>query len=164
MHPNQLHPGMGAADATALLDRLPSDDLLATIDRLMDVSAGDAVLLCALALTALGMRGDTRDRRLREIITETTPPAETPVLTGRQREVLQLLGAGLTAAAIARRLGLSPRTVGKHLERVYRCLGTSDRLTAVIRARDCGLLAGTPRGGVLELVHHREGDHRGNRT
>ncbi|MGY1698147.1 response regulator transcription factor [Geodermatophilus sp. SYSU D00766] len=62
-------------------------------------------------------------------------------LTEREFAVLTLLGAGLTAAAIARRLHTSPRTVHKHLEHVYRKLGVRDRLMAVQRARDTGLLA-----------------------
>ncbi|SNS26568.1 regulatory protein, luxR family [Geodermatophilus saharensis] len=68
-------------------------------------------------------------------------------LTEREFAVLTLLGAGLTAAAIARRLQTSPRTVHKHLEHVYRKLGVRDRLMAVQRARDTGLLA-TPGGPV----------------
>lgn len=63
-----------------------------------------------------------------------------PRLTERQQEVLELLSDGLTMQAIAHRLGLSPRTVGKHLERVYRRLGTSDRLMTVMRAQREGLL------------------------
>jgi DNA-binding CsgD family transcriptional regulator len=62
-------------------------------------------------------------------------------LTEREFAVLTLLGAGLTAQAIARRLHTSPRTVHKHLEHVYRKLGVRDRLMAVQRARDAGLLA-----------------------
>ena len=61
-------------------------------------------------------------------------------LTTRQRQVLALLGDGLKADAIARRLSLSPRTVEKHLERTYRRLGTSDRLSAVLQAKRIGLL------------------------
>ncbi|HZN73958.1 MAG TPA: LuxR C-terminal-related transcriptional regulator [Micromonosporaceae bacterium] len=68
-----------------------------------------------------------------------------PPLTQRQREVLELLSGGLTVQAIARQLYLSPRTVGKHLERIYRRLGTSDRLTTVIRAQRCGILTGPTR-------------------
>jgi len=61
-------------------------------------------------------------------------------LTEREFAVLTLLGAGLTADAIARRLHTSPRTVHKHLEHLYRKLGVRDRLMAVQRARDAGLL------------------------
>ena len=62
-------------------------------------------------------------------------------LTDREFAVLTLLGAGLTAQSIARRLHTSPRTVHKHLEHLYRKLGVRDRLMAVQRARDAGLLA-----------------------
>ncbi|MCZ2860736.1 helix-turn-helix transcriptional regulator [Blastococcus sp. VKM Ac-2987] len=62
-------------------------------------------------------------------------------LTEREYAVLRLLGAGLTAQSIARRLHTSPRTVHKHLEHLYRKLGVRDRLVAVQRAREAGLLA-----------------------
>lgn len=62
-------------------------------------------------------------------------------LTNRERDVLGLLGTGQTADAVARRLGLSPRTVQKYLERVYSKLEVSDRLSAVLRAQQLGILA-----------------------
>ncbi|MDP5181593.1 response regulator transcription factor [Blastococcus sp. BMG 814] len=62
-------------------------------------------------------------------------------LTEREYAVLRLLGAGLTAESIARRLHTSPRTVHKHLEHLYRKLGVRDRLMAVQRAHEAGLLA-----------------------
>jgi DNA-binding CsgD family transcriptional regulator len=62
-------------------------------------------------------------------------------LTEREFAVLTLLGSGLTAQSIARRLNTSPRTVHKHLEHLYRKLGVRDRLAAVQRARQAGLLA-----------------------
>ena len=68
-------------------------------------------------------------------------------LTEREFAVLRLPGAGLTAQAIARRLTTSPRTVHKHLEHLYRKLGVRDRLMAVQRARDVGLLAAPPEPG-----------------
>lgn len=64
-----------------------------------------------------------------------------PRLTVAEGAVLTHMSAGLTAAAIARRLGISPRTVHKHLEHVYRKLGTHDRLSTVLEAQRCGLLA-----------------------
>lgn len=61
-------------------------------------------------------------------------------LTRREREVLALLGEGHPAQAIAHRLGISPYTVRKHLEHVYAKLEVQDRLTAVNRAREAGLI------------------------
>jgi DNA-binding CsgD family transcriptional regulator len=61
-------------------------------------------------------------------------------LTPREFTVLILLAEALTAAAIGRRLGISARTVHRHLEHLYRKLNTSDRLGAVLRAQDLGLL------------------------
>jgi DNA-binding CsgD family transcriptional regulator len=61
-------------------------------------------------------------------------------LTGREVSVLLCLSEGLTAAAIAHRLGCSVRTVGKHTGNIYRKLGVSDRLTAVLVAQRRGIL------------------------
>lgn len=63
-----------------------------------------------------------------------------PGLTPRETAVLLLLAEGLTARAIAHRLGSSPRTVHKHLEHLYRKLGVSDRLGAFRAAQEAGLL------------------------
>ena len=61
-------------------------------------------------------------------------------LTQREWQILTLLGEGLTGQAIARRLSLSPRTVAKYQERMYRKFGTSDRLATVVQAQRLGLL------------------------
>lgn len=61
-------------------------------------------------------------------------------LTPREHTVLNLLGEGLSAKAMARRLAISPRTVTKHQETLYRKLETSDRLMTVLRAQALGLL------------------------
>ncbi|MFJ4879023.1 response regulator transcription factor [Streptomyces sp. NPDC088745] len=63
-------------------------------------------------------------------------------LTPRETNVLHLLATGLTAEGIGRRLGISPRTVHKHLNALYRKLGATDRLSAVLRAQQAGLLSG----------------------
>ncbi len=67
-------------------------------------------------------------------------PADCAGLTGRELATLQLLDDGLTAGAIGHRLGISPRTVHKHLENVYRKLGVRDRLLASRVAHEAGLL------------------------
>jgi DNA-binding CsgD family transcriptional regulator len=71
---------------------------------------------------------------------QSTPDAAAMALTQRERLVLGLLADGLTADAIARRLSTRPATVRKHLQNLYAKLGTSDRLEAVIRGRELGLL------------------------
>ena len=55
-------------------------------------------------------------------------------LTAREREVLHWLGGGKTDRDIADILCISPRTVHKHLQRIYEKLGVETRTAAVIRA------------------------------
>ena len=55
-------------------------------------------------------------------------------LTPRHQELLRLVAAGHTNAQIARRLGISERTVRTHLENIYRRLDVSSRTAAVTRA------------------------------
>ncbi len=63
------------------------------------------------------------------------PPVETgPALTGRQRDVLHLLGEGRSTKDIARRLGLAVPTVKTHLAALYRQLGARNRVEAVVKA------------------------------
>jgi DNA-binding NarL/FixJ family response regulator len=62
------------------------------------------------------------------------------VLTNREREVLTHLSDGLTMQQIARRLGISPRTVETHVAKLYRKLGVRSRLQAVTRAAAIGLI------------------------
>lgn len=61
-------------------------------------------------------------------------------LSGRELAVLRLLADGSSAYQIGRRLAISPRTVHKHLEHVYRKLGVTDRLTAVRVATESGIV------------------------
>jgi DNA-binding CsgD family transcriptional regulator len=55
-------------------------------------------------------------------------------LTAREREVLEWLAAGKTDRQIAEILGMSPRTVQKHLQHIYEKLGVETRTAAVMRA------------------------------
>ena len=61
-----------------------------------------------------------------------------PPLTPRQRELLHLVAAGHTNAQIGRRLGVTEKTVGKHLENIYARLQVSSRTAAVTRAVKIG--------------------------
>jgi DNA-binding CsgD family transcriptional regulator len=76
-------------------------------------------------LYRLSARTARNDDRLAEI--------EMP-LTARERDVLDWLGAGKTDKDIAAILTISPRTVQKHLQRIYEKLGVETRTAAVMRA------------------------------
>jgi DNA-binding NarL/FixJ family response regulator len=63
-------------------------------------------------------------------------------LSTREREVLLLVAEGLANKQIAKRLGISERTVKVHLGSVFRRIGVADRTSAALWARDH--LAGGP--------------------
>lgn len=62
-----------------------------------------------------------------------------PELTGREREVLDLIARGYDNARIARTLFLSEKTVRNHASGVFAKLNVGSRAEAVARARDAGL-------------------------
>jgi DNA-binding NarL/FixJ family response regulator len=62
-----------------------------------------------------------------------------PDLTERERELLQLLAAGLSNAEIAARLVLSLKTVQNHVSNIFSKLQVADRAQAIVRARDAGM-------------------------
>ena len=55
-------------------------------------------------------------------------------LTAREREVLLLVGEGMANKNIARRLGISEKTVKTHLTSVFSALGVGDRVHAALWA------------------------------
>ena len=62
-------------------------------------------------------------------------------LSGREREVVELIAAGATNREIAERLYLSPHTVKEHTSAIYRKLGARNRAEAVKRAQRLGIIA-----------------------
>ncbi len=67
---------------------------------------------------------------------------DAPLLTPREREILTLVGQGLSNKSAARQLGISVHTVKFHLEALFYKLDATSRAEAVAK----GL-----RGGVIEL-------------
>lgn len=65
---------------------------------------------------------------------------ERPVLSRRQQEVLAYLYQGLTNPEIAKRLGVTERTVKAHCQEVFDRLGARNRTAAVAAALRLGLL------------------------
>ena len=62
------------------------------------------------------------------------------ILSRRQVECLSWAEAGKSAWETGQILGISQRTVEKHLEQAYAALGVRTRIQAVVRARQLGLL------------------------
>jgi DNA-binding NarL/FixJ family response regulator len=63
-----------------------------------------------------------------------------PKLSGREREVLDLLVDGLTIAQIGRRLYIAEATVKTHVAKIYQKLGAGNRAQAVMAAVRLGLV------------------------
>jgi DNA-binding NarL/FixJ family response regulator len=62
------------------------------------------------------------------------------VLTDREREVLALVGLGLTNTEIGARLFMSPLTAKTHVSRILSKLGARDRVHLVVIAYETGLV------------------------
>lgn len=62
-------------------------------------------------------------------------PQKLDALTGREREILQLLSQGLANRQIASQLSISDKTVRNHLIRIFDKLGVNSRAQAIVRAR-----------------------------
>jgi DNA-binding NarL/FixJ family response regulator len=101
----------------------------AEIDRaLRATAAGEAIFGPGVAARVLGYFAGPR------------PVADVPFpeLTPREREILDRVAAGERNGAIARALGLAPKTVSNHLSSIFTKLAVADRAEAIARAREGG--------------------------
>jgi DNA-binding NarL/FixJ family response regulator len=108
--------------AVALLDRIGAPSAKARIAHTLRRSG---------ARVPRGKRSSTREN-----------PAE---LTTREIEVLRLVSDGLRNGAIARRLFVSVKTIDHHVSSALSKLGASNRVEAVRRAADLGILGKSSR-------------------
>jgi DNA-binding NarL/FixJ family response regulator len=86
-----------------------------------------------------GVFGASIARRVMEHFSGQHTSEPFPELTGREREVLAMVGAGYNNTAIAAQLALAPKTVRNHISNIMTKLHVSDRAQAIIRARKAGL-------------------------
>ena len=102
----------------------------------------DEIVRAITAVAAGGVVfGASLARRIAEFFAA-GPPAPTdafPQLTGREREILDLVAAGRSNAQIAATLYLSPKTVRNNVSNVFTKLQVADRAEAIVRAREAGL-------------------------
>lgn len=107
------------------------------------VHAGES-LLSPLATKALIERYVRAPSSLPTLLPPRTPP-ELDQLTDREREVLVLVGRGLSNNDIATDLFISPHTAKTHVNRIMMKLHAHDRAQLVILVYESGLLhPGTP--------------------
>ena len=91
----------------------------------------------AKAIRAVHDGGSPLDpKAARALLESRRSRAAGPQLTDREREVLRLVAEGLANKQIARRLGISERTVKAHLTSVFQRLGVTDRTQAALWARE----------------------------
>lgn len=97
------------------------------------------LLVLFLLLRALAASLVVVERVLRQPEPAGAPP-ELEVLTAREREVLTLVGRGLTNGEIAERLVISPLTSKTYVSRLLTKLQARDRAQLVIAAYESGLV------------------------
>lgn len=83
---------------------------------------------------------ELEDNRLSKQTDQHAPCTSIEPMTPRERELLVLIGQRLTIKEIAQRLVITPNTVKKHITNIYAKLGVANRLHAIARAQELGLL------------------------
>jgi DNA-binding NarL/FixJ family response regulator len=96
------------------------------------VAAGEALLSPSVTRTLLA--------RVASGLSAPPDPSRLEGLTEREREVLGLVGLGLTNEEIGARLFLSPLTAKTHVSRIMTKLAARDRVQLVIVAYESGLV------------------------
>jgi DNA-binding NarL/FixJ family response regulator len=99
------------------------------------VATGGAYLSPKVAARVIGKLRSTGLGRA------TTARAKVGILTQRERDVLALLGAGLSNAQIANRLNIVEGTVKGHVSAILTRLDLGNRVKAAVLAHEAGLVA-----------------------
>jgi DNA-binding NarL/FixJ family response regulator len=124
-----LAGALRAGAAGFLLKGVPAEDLQRAVRA---VAAGGSWLDPAVTGRVLST--------YREGSAPVLPGAAVEVLTPREREVLSLIGAGLTNTEIAAQLVLGEGTIKTHVGHIFTKLDLRDRAAAVVFAFDHGLV------------------------
>jgi len=103
-----------------------------------DFTEEDRAVLSVVATPLNRAMQRARSRLTAHLALETASSASAGNLTDREVQVLELAAQGRTNHAIARILDVSPRTIAKHLEHIYRKLGVTSRAAAVYRTARTG--------------------------
>ncbi|HEX5417206.1 MAG TPA: response regulator transcription factor [Chloroflexota bacterium] len=144
--PNQLSALKGRApDAhVLLLNQCPDQPFVATMlragaDGYLLKSCGPADLLRGvLTLGEERLGAPVIDRHIEVLVHHKREPDA--LLSRREREILALIAEGYTSKGIARKLQLSPRTIGNHRARIMAKLRVDNCIQATAQALQLGLI------------------------
>jgi DNA-binding NarL/FixJ family response regulator len=125
-----VYGALRAGASGFLVKDMALEDILAAI---RVVAAGDAMIAPGVTRRLIGQfagqhRSDPKPRELTRI-------------TDREREVLRLVGLGMSNAEIAAALYITPGTAKTHVARLLAKLGARDRVQLVITAYETGLVS-----------------------
>lgn len=76
--------------------------------------------------------GSPLDPKAARVLLDSRRPPRENLLTAREEEVIRMVADGLANKMIARRLGITERTVKAHLTSVYQRIGVTDRTQAAL--------------------------------
>ena len=125
-----VYGALRAGASGFLVKDMALDDILAAI---RVVAAGDAIIAPGVTRRLIG-----------EFAGQPLPgrqPKELAGITGREREVLRLVGLGMSNAEIAATLYITAGTAKTHVARLLAKLGARDRVQLVITAYETGLVS-----------------------
>lgn len=123
-----VYGALRAGASGFLVKDMALEDILAAI---RVVAAGDAMIAPGVTRRLIGQFA-CQPRPGRK-------PRELTGITGREREVLRLVGLGMSNAEIAAALYITPGTAKTHVARLLAKLGARDRVQLVITAYQAGL-------------------------
>jgi DNA-binding NarL/FixJ family response regulator len=122
---DSVFAAMRAGARGYLLKGAQQDEIIRAIHA---VAAGEAIFGPGIARRVLGL-----------ISGPAAHSVPFPALTTREREVLDLIAAGVRNTEISRRMSIAPKTVANHVAAIFNKLQVADRSQAIILARDAGM-------------------------
>ena len=138
-----IFEALSAGASGFLLKRTKPEELIAAIHTVAD---GDSLLSPSVTRRVI-------DRMATQPVAGLSG-ARLDELTPREREVLELIGRGLSNREIAETFVIEESTVKTHVKRILMKLGLRDRVQAVILAYETGLIRPGPKTGAMRPERH----------